>query len=153
MLTVSDEKILKLIGTAARMVETASSKSDWEDIYDNVFGMRIWQKMRKQGYSFDWYDPDTTYEADVRAYVEALVEWRDETFKEQVMADGTLVKIGDEVSFYVTFCHGEFSFLKPTPKRGLVTLGFIDGFALYNCYGTVEAAGKAFQKQIRENVK
>ncbi len=68
------KKIIALIGTAERIFN--SSTSDWEAKYDLIFGLDIWQKIRKAGYSFEWSDPDTTYQEDITAYVEALRVWR-----------------------------------------------------------------------------
>ena len=53
------------------------SDLDWEIKYDKIFSMGIWQLIRQSGYSFEWDDPDTTYEEDLTAYVIALEEfWR-----------------------------------------------------------------------------
>ncbi len=46
---------------------------DWEIIYEEVFKMSA--DLRKITGPLDYYDPDTTYEADVRAYVDALDEY------------------------------------------------------------------------------
>jgi len=52
------------------------SNLSWEVAYDTIFGLKIWQAIRDAEYAFDWCDPDTTYEADVTAYCEALFEFR-----------------------------------------------------------------------------
>lgn len=54
------------------------SRLDWEQKYDCIFDLKIWQTIDKYGYSFGWFDPDTSYEEDVTAYVKALREFRDD---------------------------------------------------------------------------
>lgn len=46
----------------------------WEVKYEYMFGV-IQNEMMNAGVSLDYYDPDTSYEADVRAYYEALVSY------------------------------------------------------------------------------
>lgn len=55
----------------------------WERKYDECFGCHLWNRIRDAGYYFSWYDPDTSYEEDVRAYVTALNEWADRMEREQ----------------------------------------------------------------------
>lgn len=64
-------KLLQSISTAEAIFQ---SESDWEYKFERIFGMSgdIKQLMDELGLSFDYYDPDTTYEEDVTAYVEAL---------------------------------------------------------------------------------
>jgi hypothetical protein len=48
-----------------------------EQRYDLIFGLEIWQKIRALDYSFEWCDPDTSYEADTTAYMDALREYKE----------------------------------------------------------------------------
>ena len=57
--------------------EMEDSDSDYEQRYDTIFDLGkkvIYPLIRELRISFDYYDPDTTYEEDVRAFVDALVE-------------------------------------------------------------------------------
>lgn len=49
---------------------------DWELKYDNVFSptvsRRVFALMKQLGVNFDYYDPDTSYEEDVKAFSDAL---------------------------------------------------------------------------------
>lgn len=51
-------------------------RATWDEKYDIIF--RIAEGLRDRGLldGFDYYNPDTTYEADVTAFVEAVREWR-----------------------------------------------------------------------------
>ena len=70
------EEIDKLLNLIQRAERTYESDLDWEDKYDVIFSKSCSQEinlLRKQvGLSFDYYDPDTSYEEDVSAYVRAL---------------------------------------------------------------------------------
>ncbi len=68
------QKLIELIDEASKIFH---SDTDWEVKYDAIFGMKIGQKIIAAGFSFDWYDPDTTYQEDVTAYFRALEEWKD----------------------------------------------------------------------------
>ena len=50
------------------------SGTTWEYKYDRIFniGPGIRKLIEELGISFEWYDPDTSYEEDVTYYVEAL---------------------------------------------------------------------------------
>lgn len=65
------KKFIKLTNLAQKIM---NSEADWETKYDLIFSDMIIRKVDKTGINIAWYDPDTTYEADVRAYVDALVE-------------------------------------------------------------------------------
>lgn len=47
----------------------------WEEKYDLIFSEKVVAKISLTGIKVEWYDPDTTHEEDVRAYVDA-VEYR-----------------------------------------------------------------------------
>ena len=72
MLEESDEqKLLGLINAADKIYQ---SEADWEYKYDRIFGMSepIGSLLEKLNLELRYYDPDTTYEEDVHAYVTAL---------------------------------------------------------------------------------
>jgi hypothetical protein len=70
------KQIFELINKAEMIY---NSTADWEIKYDLIFSedTKIWKKIRDAGFSFDWYDPDTTYEEDVTAYIYALRKFRE----------------------------------------------------------------------------
>ena len=49
----------------------ASSPAEWETKYDLIFSDAISGRIRDLGMAPDYYDPDTSYEEDVMAYVAA----------------------------------------------------------------------------------
>lgn len=55
-----------------------NSATDWEDKFSRIFSKDISDKIRKLrnelGISFEYYDPDTTYQEDVTAYIDALLQ-------------------------------------------------------------------------------
>lgn len=60
------------------------SEADGEFKYRQIFSMwreEIKPLMDSYGFKFDWYDPDTTYEDDIRAFANALMEFRDQLRK------------------------------------------------------------------------
>ena len=59
--------------TLAKMaVDIAGSDASWETKYDLVFSDEISKCIRETGISLDYCDPDTSYEEDVLAYVNAV---------------------------------------------------------------------------------
>jgi hypothetical protein len=51
---------------------------DWEQKFNLIFSFDISQKIYNSEYRFDYYDPDTTYEEDVTAFMNAFrVKMRD----------------------------------------------------------------------------
>jgi len=62
-------KVLRKIKTADNVLQ---SETDWEFKYNIIFGMGIVDDLNNIGIQLNYYDPDTTYEEDVRAFVEAL---------------------------------------------------------------------------------
>lgn len=46
------------------------SDTKWEDKYDTIF--RLGRGLNEAGFGVEWYDPDTSYQEDVQAYVQAL---------------------------------------------------------------------------------
>lgn len=63
---------------AATVEQIVGSTADWKTKYDLVFSdnvcVRIRQLLDELGCSLNYYDPDTTYEEDLRAYADALKE-------------------------------------------------------------------------------
>jgi len=49
-----------------------SSDKGWEEKYDFIFSEQI---SKKVNHLFDYYDPDTSYEADVKAFMRAFTEY------------------------------------------------------------------------------
>lgn len=67
-----EKELILLLEKIERIV---ASNADWEFIYDrafNIFGNEISPLIDELGLSFDYYDPDTSYEEDVMALTNAL---------------------------------------------------------------------------------
>ncbi|WP_150126598.1 hypothetical protein [Burkholderia cenocepacia] len=60
----------------ARFVAVAAETGDWETAFGLVFSPSISQQAftlaGEMGFPLDYYDPDTSYEDDVRAFANAL---------------------------------------------------------------------------------
>lgn len=52
-----------------------NDEGSWEVLYDKVFSEEIAGEIRKEFPDFGWYDPDTTYQEDVCAYINAFCEY------------------------------------------------------------------------------
>lgn len=52
-----------------------NSDLSWEAKFDIIFSPELSQQFCKLAPSFDWYDPDTTYEEDVMAFFDAAKEY------------------------------------------------------------------------------
>jgi hypothetical protein len=54
------------------------SDAEWEKVFNAVFEGGVSRRVQKiaseLGIGFDWYDPDTTYEEDARAFINGLGE-------------------------------------------------------------------------------
>lgn len=65
---------------------------DWEMKYDTIFSPNISRKvfalMKQLNVNFDYYDPDTSYEEDVRAFTDALDNKVEELAKISYMFEG-----------------------------------------------------------------
>lgn len=66
------DKINTFIELADKAQVIMDSGADWETIYDLIFLDGISDAIIKTDIAFFWHDPDTTYEADVRAFVTAI---------------------------------------------------------------------------------
>jgi adenosine deaminase len=75
------EKAKKFIRLADAAKAVCDSDADWETKYDLIFSEEISVAVRATGVSFDPCDPDTSYQEDVLAYVEALVDKANELRK------------------------------------------------------------------------
>lgn len=82
-----------LIDAAKRIAENPRM-TDVER-FDAIFDMEIARKIRDAGYHFDWYDPDTTYEADVEAYVKALSEFQTESLAQFLPIPPDVLNLAD----------------------------------------------------------
>lgn len=70
------KRLINAIKDQERIFE---SDADWEMKFDVLF-MRhkiVRGLCKRYGVSFEWNDPDTSYEEDVRAYMQALTELRE----------------------------------------------------------------------------
>lgn len=67
-----DETLLDLINKAEKIFHDPDL--NWESKYSLIFGLGIWQKARAAGLGLSWCDPDTTYEEDITAYMQAVIE-------------------------------------------------------------------------------
>ena len=67
-------RIVKKINHAIRIFEDGGMdpQDEWVTKYERIFSLRIWQDIERAGLTFDYYDPDTSYEEDITAYVNAL---------------------------------------------------------------------------------
>ena len=79
--STKQQRLLCDIEMVERILESGAT---WEYKYDRIFGMSkgIRALINDLNISFGWSDPDTTYEEDVTAYVEALRKLRDNLVKE-----------------------------------------------------------------------
>lgn len=76
------DRLLDRLTTAARPESDSEGWGDWELIFNAIFSsdphdikLRTHAALDLAGASFpDYYDPDTTYEADARAWIEAFKE-------------------------------------------------------------------------------
>lgn len=71
------DKLKEIVDLIEQANKIYNSTADWEIKYDLIFDLGIWQKIREAGFSFDYYDPDTSYEEDVQAYLSALNEFKE----------------------------------------------------------------------------
>lgn len=71
---MTDATILELASLRDRAVRILNSDAEWKTKFDLVFSDDLSLKVWELDPGFDYYDPDTTYEDDVRAFVDALQE-------------------------------------------------------------------------------
>jgi hypothetical protein len=63
----------EFIQLAYEVDRICDSMASWETKYDMVFSDEVSNRMHEL-VTFDYYDPDTTYEEDVRAFRNAVME-------------------------------------------------------------------------------
>lgn len=61
-----------------KVVESECSEEAWEALYHFVFSDRVSNKIYEILPNFEWYDPDTTYQEDVCAFIGAFLIEMDE---------------------------------------------------------------------------
>lgn len=78
-----DDLITKFLYIADQADRVVAADIPWKTKFSFVFSDAIAGAVRDIGIQVDWYDPDTSYEEDVMAYVNALREKADELRKIQ----------------------------------------------------------------------
>lgn len=78
------EKARRFIELARKASQIANSDASWQTKYDLIFSSDISEKIKKTEVSCPYYDPDTSYEEDVLAYVSVVNEKADELEKAMV---------------------------------------------------------------------
>lgn len=71
---LNEEELFGSIDEAQRILDAPIG---WQAKFTRIFDMRIGAKIKESGEPFEWHDPDGSHEDDARAYVDALVEWRE----------------------------------------------------------------------------
>lgn len=61
-----------------KVVESECSEEAWKALYHFVFSDRVSHKIYEILPSFEWYNPDTTYQEDVCAFINAFRREMDE---------------------------------------------------------------------------
>lgn len=70
-------KNLEFLQLVAVIDNIMRSSQDWSVKYDLIFSPGISRRIEALGYTPDYCDPDSSYEDDVRAYVDAVNELAD----------------------------------------------------------------------------
>lgn len=78
------KEFVRLTEKAERLQKSGAAS---EVIYDEIFSDDISGAVKQLGLSFEYYDPDTSYEEDVQAYVRAMRERADE-YEKLIRASG-----------------------------------------------------------------
>lgn len=73
MAVLSDKKMAKLKKLNLIVNNIMEASFSWDEKFDLIFSDKVSGKVSKI-YHFSYYDPDTSYEEDVRAYVDAFNE-------------------------------------------------------------------------------
>lgn len=83
--TKAKMELLSLIHHAISSVIHWDGHVPWYVIYDEIFSKEVSQRihalLHELHIHFDYCDPDTTYEEDVRAYVDALARLAEDMLK------------------------------------------------------------------------
>jgi hypothetical protein len=74
-----------LLSAISEVEHIFNSECAWEYKYDRIFryANNILKLMGELNISFIYYDPDTSYEEDTRAYVQALLHVKENLLKEK----------------------------------------------------------------------
>jgi maltooligosyltrehalose synthase len=72
------DKIKEIVSQIKEADQIFNSTASWEIKYDAIFAMEIHHLIREAGFTFEWYDPDSSYEDDVRCYFSALEKFKDD---------------------------------------------------------------------------
>lgn len=77
----------KIFDNANEQITKDNSDEHWSIAYDQIFSekisKKIYKKFHKLNIQMHYYDPDSSYEDDVRAYVNAVNEKLEEITKNQ----------------------------------------------------------------------
>ncbi len=71
------ETISEILQIIEKANQVYNSEADWLLKYDLIFSDSISCNIFNLGLRFDYYDPDSSYEEDVRAYITALNHEKD----------------------------------------------------------------------------
>ena len=71
------DKIKEIVAKIKEVETIFNSTASWEIKYDAIFAMKVHHLIREYGFTFDWYDPDTSYEEDVTSYFRSLEQFKD----------------------------------------------------------------------------
>ena len=66
------------VNAAAEYITPEWNDDDWERLYNFVFSDKISRVVYSIIPDFNWYDPDTTYQEDVCAFIGAFLREMDE---------------------------------------------------------------------------
>lgn len=72
-MTISD-RITRFLELAQQAIAIRDSEASWETKYELIFSEEISVAIRNSGIIVDYYDPDTSYEEDAKAFVDAIQE-------------------------------------------------------------------------------
>ena len=69
---MATEAAREFVRLADQALAIRNSDASWETKYNLIFSNEISRAIQDTGIEFDYCDPDTTYEEDVRAFVDAV---------------------------------------------------------------------------------
>lgn len=102
MVSILKNKLYFLKCAITEVYEVANSEMLWKRKFELIFSDSISEQVRKWlnelELSFDWYDPDTSYEEDVKAYVRGLEDLERELGK--LYEDISISHISDPYTYY-----------------------------------------------------
>lgn len=84
--------VIEMVNTFQRHRDIYSCEDEmWKIIYDKVFSKKINGRLQEI-YSFDWFDPDASYEDDVHSWLSGL----DECYEKEVKI---LLETNDTINY------------------------------------------------------